>query len=69
MSELVDFRILGFRAVDVGATVGVAKWYSDTYNASFIRTLLILWAVGEGLHLAFKVKTPITSIFQPVVLR
>lgn len=52
-------RIGGFAMLDVGLTVASAAAVARYTNESFIKVLLLLWVVGEGLHYVNDVDTPI----------
>ena len=55
-------RVAGFAVFDVSGTMIISYLLSLQFDVSFIKTLALLWIIGEGLHIANGVDTPITNI-------
>jgi multidrug resistance efflux pump len=55
-------RIGPFAVVDIVGTIGAAYLISKAFKTNFIATTATLFVVGELVHVAFKVKTPVTEV-------
>lgn len=53
-------RVYGFAVFDVVGTLIGSYYISQRMETDYITTTVSIWALGEALHLAFGVQTPIT---------
>lgn len=57
-------RVLGLSTFDVAGTMLLAYGLAERYEKPFWQCMLFLTAVGEAVHLARGVETPITSVLK-----
>ena len=52
-----SYRFLGFASVDIIGTIILAIIFSYLFGLKFIKTLLVLFLIGQLLHILFCVNT------------
>lgn len=60
-------KILGFAIIDIIGTIILAIIVAKIFRASFIKTLIILFVIGEVLHWLFCVDTAFIIMIKNVL--
>ena len=64
LDQIRAYRVAGFSVFDVAVALLVAYVLAKRYRWDLLKTIIVVLVLGEVVHYALGISTPVTRLFQ-----